>query len=595
MPSFNDNTKEEVRSRTDIAAVIGRYVTLKPSGQTLKGLCPFHKEKTPSFHVNPVQGYYHCFGCGRGGDVFKFIEEVEGVDFPQALSMLAEECGVTIERKPMIARFDTATDSTSGQTPGTAAIPKTELLRIHEIAARFFYRNIKPNPAAVMYLKSRGLLPETVRDFRLGFAPDNWTGLIDFCRTENISEEALVTCGLAIRKENGRIYDRFRNRVMFSLCDLFGKVIGFAGRGMEAGATPKYLNSPETQLYKKKHFLYGLNHSRQTIKETGTVVVVEGYMDYLTLYQAGIRNIVASSGTALTAEHAQLLSRFARSVILTFDGDSAGQEAAERGVFTLAPFNFDLSVLILPGDEDPDSLVKTQGKAAFEAFIAKAQPWSDFIIQKLCQSNDIKTAYGKTAVISYLAPLVRSLNDENARIPFLRQIADTIKVRQEIVYNRIYNKLPQHKKYSKYYLTDDLIFQKSIEGQFLRYLLLKPELIEEARNYILPETLTDDVSSDIYSLLILSYNRDHNLNNVFNYTENIEIKRIISLLQVKEDSTEHIHDEFVQKVIHLRKKYLRFRQKECRIQMQKEPDRRDELLRLMNDYLTQIKELDGGE
>ncbi|MBN1759544.1 MAG: DNA primase [Chitinispirillaceae bacterium] len=597
MPPFDDHIKEDIRSRSDIAAVIGRYVTLKGSGQTLKGLCPFHKEKTPSFHVNPTQGFYHCFGCGKGGDVFSFVQEMEGVSFPEALAMLAEECGVVIEHAPSSSPAEYPDgDHYAPQDHFTGnKISKTDLYRIHETAARFFYRNIRPSPPAVDYLKSRELKPETVRDFRLGFAPESWTGLIDFCKKEGIGEEALVSCGLAIKKENGRCYDRFRNRVIFSLCDLSGRVIGFAGRGMETDAVPKYLNSPETLLYKKKHFLYGLYRSRQAIKEQQTVIVVEGYMDYLTLFQAGIQNVVASSGTALTPEHARLLSRFTRSVILTFDGDNAGQSAAEKAIFTLAPLNIELSVLILPKNEDPDSLVKEQGKEVFEAQISNALPWSDFIIQKMCQTHNFNTASGKTTIIKALAPLIKSLQDQNAVMIFTNKLAEAIRTTEKIVLSQIFPKKQTLDTSNHFYLNDDLIFQKSLEGQFLRYLLINPELIKEARNFILPETLTDGVSSDIYSLLLSTYSQNQNLNNILDYTNNTELKRIISLLQVKEDTTESIHNEFVQKVIHLRKKYLNSQLRECKLQMKRQPHRRSELLQQLQDYMAQLHELDGGE
>ena len=365
--TFDDTSKEEVRNRADIAAIIGRYVKLKQSGQTLKGLCPFHKEKTPSFHVNPVRGFFHCFGCGKGGDVFSFLQEIEGASFPDVLKMLAEETGVTLPP----ARPDSSLETDpSGQSSG-ASLSKTAMLEIHAMAADYFYSMIRRHPQAIAYFKSRGLAAETVRDFRLGYAPGGWSSLLDSAAGKGIAAEALVTCGLALKSAEGSTYDRFRDRIIFSLTDLSGRVIGFAGRGLEADATPKYLNSPETPLYRKKEFLYGLNSTRQYIKEENSSLVVEGYMDFLTLYQAGIRNVVATSGTAMTPEHAHVLTRFTSRVILVFDGDEAGQNAAERGVFTLAPFDLDVSILTLPPEEDPDSFVKAHGPDPFRAMMTE--------------------------------------------------------------------------------------------------------------------------------------------------------------------------------------------------------------------------------
>lgn len=592
---FDNTAREEVRSRIDIATVIGRYVNLRPSGNTLKGLCPFHKEKTPSFHVNPAQGYYHCFGCGKGGDVFSFVQEIEGVDFPEALTMLAEECGVTVERVKQRADYSTSPGSSSNAASGNASLTKTDLLRIHQVAAAFFYRSIRTSPAAIEYLKTRGLRAETVRDFRLGFAPGGWNALIEHCKKERISEEALCACGLAVKKESGGYYDRFRNRVMFSLCDLSGRVIGFAGRGMEEQTTPKYLNSPETALYKKKNFLYGLGRAREAIKELGYVIVVEGYMDYLTLYQAGIRNVTASSGTALTEEHGRILKRFTGRVILNFDGDNAGQNAAERAIFTLAPLDLDLSVLILPENEDPDSLVKNSGKESFEAYINRKIPWDEFIIDRMISRYDPTTAMGKSAVVDALAPLAALLRDPIVSHHFRQLLSEKLGLAERLVNAKLPAAKTSLQIRSSAILNDDMRFTTSLEGRFLRCLLLKPELIAQARTYVSPETLTDTISSDIYSLLLECYDRDGNANGICDLTAEPEIKRRISLLQVKEDAQEHIHEELVQKIVHLRKKYLYHRLRECTMRMKREPHLLKELQLLQRDISIQLKELDGGE
>jgi DNA primase len=227
--NFDDTAKEEVRMRADIAALIGRYVKLKQSGQTLKGLCPFHKEKTPSFHVNPARGFFHCFGCGKGGDIFRFLQEIEGLSFPEALAMLAAETGVTLSK----SRAQPAAGGTE-----VISISKTEMVVINSMAADYYYGQIRPHPEAVEYFRSRGLSPETVRDFKLGYAPPGWSSLISFAEGKGIAADALVACGCAVRKEDGAVYDRFRERIMFPLVDLSGRVIGFAGRGLDKDATP---------------------------------------------------------------------------------------------------------------------------------------------------------------------------------------------------------------------------------------------------------------------------------------------------------------------------------------------------------------------
>lgn len=593
MAIFDESIKEEVRARTDIVSVIGRYVNLKAYGQTLKGLCPFHKEKTPSFHVNPAQGFFHCFGCGKGGDVFTFLIEIEGIGFVEALTMLADECGIVLAP---------AAEDTSGSyaqhlgQDSSCQLSKTELLRIHEIAANFFYAQIKNTPAVVAYFKQRGLQPETVRDFRLGYAPEGWSTLIDYCKQQQIASESLVACGLAIQKEDGRCYDRFRNRIIFPLFDVAGRVIAFAGRGMEEDAIPKYLNSPETLLYKKKLMLFGLHRARPAIKERKTALIVEGYMDYLSLYQAGIQHAVATSGTAFTVEHAGLISRFTKNVTLVFDGDAAGQKAAEKAIFILVPLNLDVGVVTVPGNEDPDSFVRTHGREAFEALLQKSRPWSGYIIERLMTEHNAATSRGKSAVIAALTPLVHSITDSIAVQRFKREIAELLGVDEQTVYKRVSStasrangeRVSEQSDHYKGYCD-------SIEGTFLRILFAHPEHIAEARNYVTPETLTDSVSSDIYSLILAAYDQNQHLIGAVDRTGDPEIKRLISLLLVKGSVPEHVHEELVQKILHLRAKFLRFRIRECKLAMKREPHRSTELLHLLQDLLTQLNELGGGE
>jgi DNA primase len=579
---FNDNAKEDVRSRIDIVQVIGRYVNLKPSGQTMKGLCPFHNEKTPSFHVNASRGFFHCFGCGKGGDVFTFLQEIEGIGFGEALKRLADECGVSIA--PPRTDMDIQDAAVEG-----VSLTKGEMQRIHEIAAVYFYNQVKPNQRAIDYFKTRGLKGETVREFKLGYAPEGWSGLISFCEPKGITADMLVACGLAVRKDGGSVYDRFRERIMFSLCDLSSRVIGFAGRGMDDEAQPKYLNSPETLLYHKNRFLYGLDKSRAAIRDTGRIMIVEGYMDYLTLFQAGVRNIAASSGTALTQEHGQLISRFTSKVVLVFDGDAAGQTAARRGVFMLAPLNLDVSILVLPGDEDPDSYVKNNGPEAFLDLLKNTRSSTDFIIDKMIADHDGKTAQGKMTVIEQLVPLVQAMTNPIARMEFKKELAERLQVESRIVYRY----MPDAKKSagSKPPALKTDTYAYSIEGSFLRILISNPELIPEAQQYITPETITDVMSENIYSLIIKAYSADKTLDSLLDTTDDPELKRVISSMLVMPVLQEHLKEELVQKIIHIRAKFLKARLHDIKLQIKENPQQRVELLQALKDYSTQLKEL----
>jgi DNA primase len=584
--NFDDTAKEEIRLRADIAAVVGRYVKLKQSGQTLKGLCPFHKEKTPSFHVNQSRGFFHCFGCGKGGDVFTFVREIEGVSFPEALAMLAAETGVTLVKGRGQFVPDEAENS---------PLSKTDLIEINRLVADYFYGQIRSNPAAVDYFKSRGLAAETVRDFRLGYAPPGWSSLITFAEEKGITADALVACGCAIRKDDGALYDRFRDRIMFPLVDLSNRVIGFAGRGMDKEATPKYLNSPETVLYRKKEFLYGLNFTRNFIKEEKRVLVVEGYMDFLTLYQAGIRNAVATSGTAMTPEHAHIIKRFASRVVLVFDGDEAGQTAAKRGVFTLAPFDLDVSVLVLPVEEDPDSFVKKSGPDPFRAMIAQARPGNEFVFDKAIAEHGGKTPRGQKAVIEALSPLLQSMTEPLARTQFKKDLAERLGIEEKNVYLLLPETKGNEKKRPLPF-ADEEKYLMSLEGRFLHLLFTQPALIAEARQYIAPDTLTDGISGDIYSLMLELYDEKASFDGIIDRTDDAEILRVISRMLVQPALEQNIRDELEQKMVHLRRKSLRSRVRGNRILLKSEKDAflRDGLVRRINDDSRQLHELGGG-
>jgi DNA primase len=585
--AFDDTAKEEVRLRADIAAVVGRYVKLRQSGATLKGLCPFHKEKTPSFHVNPSRGFFHCFGCGKGGDVFRFLQEIEGLTFPEALKMLAEETGVTLAPRHSSGHAEPV------DADAAPVLPKTVMLDIHKIAAEFFYRQIREFPEAVEYFKSRGLAAETVRDFRLGYSPPGWTSFLSFAEKKSIGADALAACGLAIKKDDGSAYDRFRDRVMFSLFDLSGRVVGFAGRGREKDATPKYLNSPETPIYRKKEFLYGLNVTRQYIKDEKYALVVEGYMDFLTLYQAGIRNVVATSGTAMTAEHGHMLKRFAPAVVLVFDGDAAGQTAAQRGVFTLAPFDLDVSVLVLPPEEDPDSFVKNRGAQPFRALIEKARPSLEFIIEKAIDRHG-RTPRGQKAVIEELAPLETSMTNALARSSFKKTLAERLGIDEKMVYQLMRAAGQAGGQKVSPAINDD-VYLRSLEGSFLHLLITRPELIAEARQYIAPQTLTDVMASDIYSILLKLFDEKGNLNGIIDSTAEGEAQRIVSRMLVQPALEEHLQEELVQKIIHLRAKFLRARIRDIKVLLKQPVAARATLLTELKECSSQLKDLEEGE
>jgi len=617
---ISDAFLQELRARADMEDVAGQYVNLRRRGHVLTGLCPFHNEKTPSFNVNPSRGFYHCFGCGKGGDVFNFIQEIEGVDFREALEMLADETGVHLERPkrgdhayyysapsptpeeyPLLSEYPPSEEwrPSSNQSREARIASKNELLAIHNDAATYYYSCIKTHTNAIDYFKSRGLSGETVKEFALGYAPDGWSGLLDYLRGKKYADSQITASGLVIVKEDkGAIYDRFRDRVMFPLCDLSGRVIAFAGRGMNADAQPKYLNSPETALYKKSSVLYGIHKSRSSIRDLGYLLIVEGYMDYLTLYQAGIRNAAAVSGTAFTVEHAQIIKRFTRKVVLVFDGDRAGRTAAQRAVFVLAPISVQVSILTLPKEDDPDSFVRREGPDAFLTLVSSAaKPAADFLIDKLVSESD-GSPHGKSGVVDELMPYARALSDTIVRDDFLTKLAQRLHIDRKRVLERFNSA-------SDYRSPDDGLSTPlpnnvsggalgALEESFLRLLITSPELITMARQHIPIEILADGLAANIYSVILEEHARDNSLNGLAEAcSNNPAIGNVISMLAVKPALTENIFEELIQKMLLLRRKFLKSRMSELTEALRNcSEEEKNELLTLLKDYGAQLKDLE---
>jgi DNA primase len=370
-----DDWVERVRAASDIAEVIGQTVALKRTGRNLVGLCPFHKEKTGSFSVNPERQFYHCFGCKAGGDVFRFVQETEKVGFVEAVEILSRRAGI-----PVPERREAGESGARG--------------RLHEAleAAAAAYEQWLGDPsggaAARAYLERRGIMRETQRVFRLGLAPEGWENLVQRLRGR-IVDDVLVQAGLAARRESGRggLYDRFRNRLMVPLVAPGGQVVGFGARALAEADSPKYLNSPETPVYHKGSFLFALEAARRKTERDGEMIVVEGYFDAIALHQAGLGNTVATSGTALTADQARLLKRVVPRVVLTYDGDAAGQEAMMRSLGVLLAEGLDVAVADLPEGEDPDTLVKQGGPGAWTAVRTIAADPVEFIQRHLLRSG----------------------------------------------------------------------------------------------------------------------------------------------------------------------------------------------------------------
>ncbi len=403
---------DDLVARADIVEVVGRRVPLKKAGREFKACCPFHDEKTPSFTVSPAKGFYHCFGCGAHGTAIGFLMEYDHMSFVEAIESLAASMGVEVPRR-------------EGDKP---ARRYDELFDLTAKLERYFQRALKDHAPAVDYLKRRGIDGATAQRFGIGYAPDGWSNVLDKFGTSNEAIDRLLAIGAVIRKDNGRHYDRFRDRLMFPIRDARGRAIGFGGRILGDGE-PKYLNSPETVLFHKGRELYGLYEARQALRSIDRLVVVEGYMDVVALARNGIDFAVATLGTATTSDHLNRLFRLTEDIVFCFDGDRAGREAAWRALETALPHireGRQIRFVFLPEGEDPDSYVNRHGVDAFLGQLDDGQALSDFLISELASQVDLDTVDGKARLAELARPLLAKIPAGVYRDLLVDSLADTV-------------------------------------------------------------------------------------------------------------------------------------------------------------------------
>ncbi len=413
---------DRVKQQADIVRVVGEYVHLKKSGQNFTGLCPFHSEKTASFAVHPVKQIYHCFGCGVGGDVFKFVMEVEKLSFPEAVRAVAEKCGIPIPRP----RARTQEEKRETQQ-------RTALVEMHGEAATFFARQLEATSegkAARAYLEDRGLDSEAIARFGLGYAPSGGDALYRHLK-QKYPDKLLELSGLVVRDSSGRLYDRFRRRIVFPIANDSGKVVAFGGRAL-GDDLPKYLNSPETPIYSKSSVLYHLDRAKEALRQRDFAVLVEGYMDTITVARAGVANVVASCGTSLTETQTKLLGRFTRRVVVNYDPDTAGQAATERSLAILLEQGCDVRVLALPGGADPDKFIREQGAEAYRKLLEQAPAYVDYLIARARQM-DLSTGEGKLRAVNFLMPYVQRIPNRLLRSEWATRIAQQLRVDEPVL------------------------------------------------------------------------------------------------------------------------------------------------------------------
>lgn len=411
-----DEKIREIRETSSIVEVISDYIGLKKVGANHKGLCPFHNEKTPSFYVNDIKRFFHCFGCGASGDVFAFLMKHDNLSFAEAARLLAKRYGITLPEKPLNSRERQRLSE------------RETFFKINEAVAQLYHGLLQQDAraaAAREYLASRGLGAGTIDEHEIGFAPDSWHTVTQYLKGTSFSPQLAARLGLVVDKGGGRYYDRFRGRIMFPIRNTSRNVIGFGGRVIGRGE-PKYLNSPESVIYNKRQNLYGLHSAGQHIQRNGRAIIVEGYLDALTLYQAGIKNAVAALGTALTEHQIQLLKRYSADIITVFDADQAGEQAMARSLEPFLKNGVAPRVIVLPQGEDPDSFVRRQGGGAFREEIEKAGYLLDFVIERIIARHDLASPRGTAGACDDIAPLLRQIADSLERDLYEQQVARRI-------------------------------------------------------------------------------------------------------------------------------------------------------------------------
>lgn len=432
----------EIKQRIDIVELVSDYVPLQKAGRNFKGLCPFHSEKHPSFFVFPEQQTWHCFGaCGTGGDVFSFMMKKDGIDFSQALSLLAQRAGVTLGSPGMPSK------------PGDGA--KEELYQINEAAAAYYHHlllNTKAGEGARSYLSKRKILLETIREARLGFSPDSWETIKEYLMAKGYEENRLIEAGLVIEKEGGDSYDRFRNRLLFPICDIQGRVIGFGARAL-GESLPKYINSPQTSIFDKGASLYGIDKAKDAIRRDNSIIIVEGYMDVLMAHQHGWRNVVASMGTAMTEKQVAIAKKLTKNIALALDADAAGQEATLRDAEVLISsldkkttpiplwsglvryenvLDAEIKVIPLPEDKDPDEVIR-EDPGAWQNLLSQATPLLDFALAAVTNKIDTSKAKDKSLAMERLLPLICETKEPVKQAHYVQKLAQLIKVDESLI------------------------------------------------------------------------------------------------------------------------------------------------------------------
>ncbi|MFH1824013.1 MAG: DNA primase [Candidatus Firestonebacteria bacterium] len=518
----------EIKEVSNIVGTISDYVSLRKAGVNFKGLCPFHVEKTPSFLVSPAKQIFHCFGCGVGGNVFHFISKVENLNFIDAVKFLAEKNGIRLA------------------LAGVKEDIKEEIYKINELAAKFFKEKLLESKSVQDYLKRRNINNETINRFLLGFAPDAWDGFYNFARKNNISDYLLLQTGLVIKREKSEgYYDRFRNRLMFSIFNNSGKICGFGGRVLD-DSLPKYINSPESPVYIKGRNLYGWHFAKESIVKENKAIIVEGYFDCITSHQFGITNVVATLGTALTKEQTQIVKRYADNAVIAYDIDLAGIKASLRGLDLLIEEGLNVKIAVLEEGKDPDEYLNKKGKHQFLSCLSKSKEIIDFWfdISKKEKLSDLK---GKLKLVNEMLPVVAKVQDDGKRLEYRKLISEKLSIPETYIskeldklLRKIYKIDINEKKSPKV-----LAIYELAERKLLKLVLGNSNIAKRVRNKITPSDFSNPVFAKLLEIVFsyLDENKETNNINISDFTDENLTKAYTELVFEKEEYKDEIKAE----------------------------------------------------
>jgi len=471
---------QEILNRIDVVDVVDQRVKLKKAGANYVACCPFHQEKSPSFTVSPSKQFYHCFGCGAHGSAISFLMEYDGLTFIESVQSIANQLGLAVPNDQPNTKKDTADDF--------------KLEEILKKANQHFKKNLRSSDLAINYLKKRVLTGAVAREFQIGYASDDWQGLKK--EFENYEEPKLQTAGLVQKNDSGKIYDRFRNRIIFPIINAKGNIIGFGGRVINSEDQPKYYNSPETPLFKKSYEVYGLPQAKKGIRDDKNILIVEGYMDVISLYQHGIQNAVATLGTATTIYHLKKLIRYSKKITFCFDGDNAGKEAAWKALNTAVDIledDYEFYFLFLPEGEDPDTFIKTHSIQDFKKYIDHATPLTEFIVKRLTEKNDLSSQENKIKFINNFEPIYKKINSNKYKIFLIKRVADLIHFSQREI-----EKMMSIEPTENFSVPPQMKYSRSSKNsltakrKYILILAMKPELFKSEDEIFFQNNLVED-------------------------------------------------------------------------------------------------------